>query len=456
MKMNLILNTDSYKLSHFLQYPRNTQYIFSYIESRGGLFDDVLFFGLQKALMDLNEHFPTLDDLEEARAIAAAHGEPFNEAGWKALIALGYFPLAIKAVPEGSILPTRNILLGIVNTLPEFFWLPGHLEPLLLRGIWYPTTVSTLSYHIKQTIGRFMQATCDTQDGLPFKLHDFGARGASSEESAGIGGMAHLVNFMGTDTLSALRYARRYYAADMAGYSIPASEHSTITAWGRANEAGAYRNLLRQFPTGLVACVSDSYDIYNAVDSIWGDELRMDISERDGTVVIRPDSGDPVKVIPVLLKRLGKRFGYRLNSKGYKVLNNKVRIIQGDGVNLDSIERILRKLMAKRWSTDNIAFGMGGALLQGVDRDTQRFAMKASAVCVDGEWRAVYKDPITDSGKKSKRGVLDLINGHTVQVSIEQFLNQPSDLRLVYKDGEILIRDDFDSIRARAAASYPL
>ena len=458
MKKNLIHNTDSYKLSHFLQYPAGTEYVYSYIESRGGRFDETLFFGLQKALIELNENFPTWEDFEEAKFVAEQHGVPFNADGWKALIELGYWPLAIKALPEGTVVGTRNVLVGIVNTLPEFYWLPSYLEPELLRAVWYPTTVATQSFQIKQVIRRFMEATCESTDGLAFKLHDFGARGASSEESAGIGGMAHLINFMGTDTLSAIRYARRYYDSGVCAFSIPATEHSSITAWGREGEEAAYRNLLRQFPTGTVACVSDSYDIFNAVENIWGYELRMDVTSRDGVLVIRPDSGNPVEIIPVLLESLERRFGARVNKKGYKVLNDKVRLIQGDGVNLESIQRILEVMMAHRWSAENIAFGMGGALLQQLDRDTQKFAMKASAVRVSGEWRDVYKDPITDAGKRSKKGVLDFIGGRTVRVEPEAFFsdNPGSGMRMVYLDGQILVRDNFETIRSRSNAPREL
>ncbi|WP_415912915.1 nicotinate phosphoribosyltransferase [Neptuniibacter sp. QD37_11] len=455
MKTNIILNTDSYKLSHYKQYPPGTEYVFSYIESRGGAFDDTLFFGLQKALIELNENFPDWDDFEEAKFIAEQHGEPFNEQGWKDLIELGYFPIKVRAIPEGSVTATKNVLVGIVNTLPEFYWLTSYLEPYFLRAVWYPTTVATLSFECKKIIKRFMEATCDNLEGLPFKLHDFGARGVSSEESAGIGGAAHLVNFMGTDTLSAIRVARKFYDAGVCGYSIPATEHSTITAWGREGEAAAYRNILKQFPTGLVACVSDSYDIFNAVENIWGDELRMAVTERDGTLVIRPDSGDPIEVIPVLLESLGRKFGYSTNAKGYKVLNSKVRLIQGDGVNLESIGKILEVMAAARWSAENIAFGMGGGLLQQLDRDTLKFAMKTSAVRINGEWVEVYKDPITDSGKRSKRGVQDFVNGQTVAIDPELIFsdNPNSDMQTVYENGKLMNAQSFTEIRDRADAA---
>jgi nicotinamide phosphoribosyltransferase len=449
MKKNIILDTDSYKLSHYKQYPAGTEQVFSYIESRGGLFQSTLFFGLQKALIELNNNFPDWDDFNEAKDLASAHGVPFNEQGWRDLINLGYFPLEIRAVAEGMVINTQNALVTVVNTDSRFYWLTSYLETSLLRAVWYPTTVATLSFECKKVINRYMQATCDTNEGLGFKLHDFGARGVSSEESAGIGGAAHLVSFLGTDTLSAIRCAQRYYESGVCGFSIPATEHSTITSWGRENELDAYRNVLEQFPVGLLACVSDSYDIFNAVNNMWGDKLKAQIESRQGTLVIRPDSGDPEDILPILLENMGERFGFELNQKGYKVLNEKVRLIQGDGVNLNSIGRILEIMTAKGWSTENIAFGMGGGLLQQLNRDTQKFAMKNSAVKVNGQWRDVYKDPVTDHGKRSKKGVLDLQQGKTVRIDPSQLLAErpDSDLKLVYRNGQLMNALTFQDIR---------
>ena len=454
MKKNLILDTDSYKLSHYKQYPAGTEQVFSYIESRGGQFDSTLFFGLQKALLELNQFFPNWDDFAEAKELAAAHGVPFNEDGWRELIELGYFPLEIRALPEGKVIHTQNVLVTVVNTDARFYWLTSYLETSLLRAVWYPTTVATLSFECKKVIKRYMQATCDSLDGLAFKLHDFGARGVSSEESACIGGAAHLVNFSGTDTLSAVRFARDYYDAGICGFSIPATEHSTITSWGRDQELEAYRNVLEQFPEGLVACVSDSYDIFNAVNNLWGEQLHASVTSRSGTLVIRPDSGDPEDILPILLETLAEKFGYYENSKGYKVLNDKVRLIQGDGVNLSSISRILETMTAKRWSSENIAFGMGGGLLQQLNRDTQKFAMKNSAVKVNGQWRDVYKDPVTDHGKRSKKGLLDLQNGQTVRISPELLFAQrdQSQLQLVYRNGTLHNQMNFQQIRDNADA----
>lgn len=454
--LNLILNTDSYKTSHYCQYPNGTQYVSSYIESRGGEFADTLVFGLQAFIRQYLCRPISLDDINEAEAILSAHGVPFNRDGWEYILNShkGFLPIEIQAVAEGTLLPTGNVMVQVINTDPACAWLTSYVETALLRALWYPTTVATLSYKCKQVIGRYLQKTADNLDGLPFKLHDFGARGASSEETAALGGAAHLINFMGTDTLSGIVAARRFYGADMAGFSIPAAEHSTITSWGKNGESAAYANMLQQFGGAgrLVAVVSDSYDLWNAINRIWGDELKEQVETMGGTLVVRPDSGNPLEVVPQALENLMDKFGYHTNSKGYRVLPDCIRLIQGDGVSLRSIEAILAVLEARGISADNLAFGMGGELLQKVNRDTQKFAMKASAICVQGEWRDISKDPITDPGKRSKRGRLALIrnNGQYQTIREDQLGLQPNLLVPVFRNGELLVQYSFDEIRARA------
>jgi len=409
---NLLLNTDSYKASHWLQYPPGTDATFFYVESRGGIYDRTLFFGLQAILKETLARPVTHADVDEARDLFAAHGEPFNEAGWRYIVDHhgGLLPIRIRAVPEGTVVPTHNALMTIESTDPMAYWVPSYLETMLLR-IWYPVTVATISWHAKQTIRQFLERTSDDPEGqLPFKLHDFGSRGVSSVESAAIGGAAHLVNFKGTDTVSALCLARAHYHEPMAGFSIPAAEHSTITSWGRENEVDAYRNMLRQFarPGAIVAVVSDSYDIFHAIGEHWGRTLKEEVIASGATVVIRPDSGDPVAVVHQCLELLEEAFGHTVNGKGFKVLNH-VRVIQGDGINPTSIRAILERVTSAGYATDNVAFGMGGALLQQLNRDTQKFALKCSAARVNGQWIDVYKDPVTDKGKQSKRGRMTLL-----------------------------------------------
>ena len=458
---NILLNTDSYKVSMFKQYPAGTTGVYSYIESRGGRYDRTVFFGLQAFIKEYLLLPITQSDIDIADEILTAHGEPFNRAGWQYILDKhnGYLPVVIRAVPEGTVVPIKNVLATIENTDPECFWLTTWLETALLRAIWYPTTVATQSHRIREVILDYLEKTGDP--GLiDFKLHDFGARGVSSLESAGIGGAAHLVNFMGSDTISGILYAREFYNAGIAGFSIPAAEHSTITSWGRDNEVKAYANMVAQFarPGSIVAVVSDSYDVFNAASKLWGEELRQQVVDSGATVVIRPDSGDPILVNRKLISILGERFGYTTNSKGFKVLNN-VRLIQGDGVNEHTIRMILGDFMVNGWSSDNIAFGMGGALLQQVDRDTQKFAMKCSSVHVRGQWLDVQKDPATDPGKKSKAGRVTLWKSGGEWASD---VDQPTGwhdrasgefvemLETVYQDGRLVKEISFEQVRANA------
>ena len=457
---NIILNTDSYKVSMFKQYPEGTTGVYSYIESRGGRYDRTVFFGLQAFIKEYLLEPITQADIDVAEEILTAHGEPFNRAGWQYILDkhMGYLPVVIKSVPEGTVVPVKNVLATIENTDPECFWLTTWLETALLRAIWYPTTVATQSYTIKQVIADYLEKTGDPSL-IDFKLHDFGARGVSSLESAGIGGAAHMVNFMGSDTITGVLYAREFYNAGVAAFSIPAAEHSTITSWGRDNEVKAYDNMLTQFakPGAIVAVVSDSYDIFNAASKLWGEELRQKVVDSGATVVIRPDSGDPDTVCRKLVQILGEKFGYTTNAKGYKVLNN-VRLIQGDGVNEHTIRMILGGFQAYGWSADNIAFGMGGALLQQVDRDTQKFAMKCSSARIDDVWVDVQKDPITDSGKKSKAGRVQLWeSGGEYQSSVTQpkgwtdkGLGWSNSLVEVFRNGKLVNEISFEDVRANA------
>lgn len=450
---NILLDTDSYKLSHWVQYPPNTTSMFSYLESRGGKYGQTVMFGLQPILRRLAQGF-TLADIDEARDFAKAHGEPFNYDGWVACLAAhkGAFPVRVRAVAEGSVVPVSNVLLSVESTDPRFFWVVSYLETIIMR-VWYPITVATQSWTIRQIIKGYLDRTSDdTNAELNFKLHDFGSRGVSSYESAQIGGAAHLVNFFGSDTMAGVRFVNHHYKHKMAGFSIPAAEHSTITMWGRARETDAYRNMIKQYGTGMFAVVSDSYDMLNATSNIWGKTLKADVVNCGGTLVVRPDSGDPATIVTSTLKSLDEAFGSTYNKKGFKVLNN-VRVIQGDGINEDSIRAILESACAAGYSASNVAFGMGGALLQQVNRDTQRFAFKCSHATVDGNSVDVFKDPVTDSGKRSKKGRLDLvrraIGGGTYET--QQGDNVfGSVLRTVFENGKVLKEYTLDEVRKNA------
>lgn len=453
-KENMILDTDSYKASHWPQYRNGTTGMWCYLTSRGGVNGQTCWFGLQ---MILEKYFAgpviTQDMVDEAALFSEAHGEPFNRQGWERIVKVfgGKLPLRIKAVPEGSVIPTQNILMSVESTDPETFWVASWFETQLVR-LWYPVTVATRSWYAKRTIlEALLESSDDPWGEIPFKLHDFGSRGVSSRESAGIGGAAHLVNFKGSDTIQGVRYANYYYNEPMSAFSIPAAEHSTITSWGRDGELDAYRNMVKQFgkPGKLVAVVSDSYNIFNAIEQFWCEDLLEDVQKSGATIVIRPDSGNPEEVVVKCLDILDRKLEMQRNKRGYKVLPPYFRLIQGDGVNPDSIARILRNMHLSRYSASNIAFGMGGQLLQNLNRDTQNFAYKCSEVTVNGQPVKVFKDPITDRMKQSKAGRLSLIEekGHlkTIEGELPDDLLEP-----IFENGELLKKVTLSEIRARA------
>lgn len=456
---NLILNSDSYKTSHWVQYPEGTEYMSSYVEARHGDFD-VVFFGLQAFIKEYLSTPITHRDIDEAEAVITAHGLTFNRAGWERLVEKhgGYLPLRISAVPEGSRVPISNVVCQVVNTDPEFYWLPSYIETALLRAIWYPSTVASISHYCKGILHTALTKTADSTESLPFRLHDFGARGASSLETVALGSLAHLVNFSGTDSMTALVAASRWYQMDkdMPAFSIPAAEHSTMTAWGREGETAAFANMIEQFGGSdkAFSVVSDSYDLWNAIDNIWGDTLKDDVKNMGGTLVIRPDSGEPAKVVREALERLAVKFGTTINSKGYKVLPDYVRIIQGDGISPTTLGDIIDAVTDAGFSAENITFGMGGGLLQQVNRDTMSWAMKASAISINGEWHQIYKDPITSHSKRSKKGRLALITdeeGLYQTVKLQGLADDTTNLlRDVYVDGKLLVDDSLTTIRGRA------
>ncbi len=458
---NIMLNTDSYKYSHFWQYPPLTEFVSSYIEPRVGRqnrFNQTMFFGLQAFIKEyLEGQVVTKEKLDEAEDLVIKHGLPFYRGGWDYILKCcgGKLPIEIEAVSEGTVVDNGNVVVQIRNTKKECFWLTSFLETALLRGTWYPSTVATNSWKLKRLIKYHLEETADDLSGLPFKLHDFGYRGVSSMESGELGGLAHLVNFQGTDTMGALVAARKYYDEDCAGYSIPAAEHSTITSWGKDNEIEAFGNMVDCFskPESLVAVVSDSYDIWNAVDNLWCKELKQTVIERGGTVVVRPDSGDPVDTPVEVVKRLMEGFGFNFNTKGYKVLNN-VRVIQGDGIGYHEIEAILNKLKRLGISADNIAFGMGNKLIQQLTRDDCNFSMKCSDIVVDGKQRDVFKESPNKESKKGRLALVKHVNSYET-IRADRLITgshgkQMNLLRPVFKDGELLIDENLQIIRERS------
>lgn len=461
---NLILDTDSYKITQYLQYPPNTTNIFSYVEARGAndeiqaLYDKFLpgedvmvtYVGPQIFLKEYLSTPITHADVDQAGPILLAHGYEFNEAGWRIIVDEynGFLPITIHSVREGSVVPISNILSYIQATDPRFFWLVSYMETAWMRATWYPVTVASNGYLTRRIITKFMDETAVyDQTDIDFMMHDFGARGVSSKESAGIGDLAHGVYFKGTDTITGLLYIMEYYnETDMPMFSISASEHSTMTSWGKDREVDAFRNMLRTFgkDNSVFACVSDSYDIEHAVKVLWGQILFKDIVEfgsRGGRLVIRPDSGDPIATPVAVIGWLMDIFGYTVNEKGYKVLPPYLRVIQGDGINLTSMAQILSTMKRRGYSAANIAFGRGAGTLQLVSRDDYGFAMKASAREESGRgWFDVWKE---SPGKASKRGRITLVQDQetgkyrTVGFNDEVSFHETTKLNTVYYNGPV-------------------
>lgn len=460
---NIILATDSYKLNHWNQYPRDTERVYSYFESRqGAMFPYTVFFGLQYILeQHLVGQVVTRRKLADADALARAHfGRDglFNYEGWKYIAEEhnGHLPVRIKAVAEGSRIPTGHVLMTVENTDPKCFWLTNALETVLTQ-VWYPSTVATLSNNTIKMIEGFLEETGGDLAAALFILHDFGCRGATGMEAAALGGAGHLITSRGTDTLPAMRLAMDYYSADLneLAFSVPATEHSVMTSLGRAGEFQIVEQLLAEYPQGILSVVSDSYDVYGFVERV-GTEFHEQIMERDGKFVFRPDSGDPVETMIKLSAMLEALFGVTKNDAGYKVFDPHVGLLWGDGIGPEGIAEILAACQVGGYAAENYVFGMGGGLLQKVNRDTQRFAFKCSAQMRGGEWHDVCKDPL-DSSKISKKGRLVLEHNkgqfYTAPLYGEGKADGGKDLlKTVFENG-VLMRDyTFAEVRANAVA----
>ena len=457
MKRNIIELSDSYKFTHWNMMPDDTEFAFSYFESRNGAqYDETVFFSLQAILMEnLVGKVVTQEKIDEAAALSLAHfGDEsyFNRKGWEHILNEynGHLPVRIKAIPEGTPVSVSNVLMTVENLGgAKTRWLTNYLETILSQ-VWYGSTVATISYEAKKAFKHFLSQTSENANGINFMLHDFGFRGVSSVESAAIGGMGHLVNFLGTDTVIAMRAAVEYYGAPINGlaYSVAATEHSIMTPYGPAGESKIIEDIIKKYPKGILSVVFDSFGYKNCLRNIIGTTFRDAILARDGIFVCRPDSGNPEEVTLETLDILGEKFGFTMNSKGYRVLNPKVRVLWGDGIDLQGIKGILGIMMVYGWSAENMVFGMGGGLLQKVNRDTQRFAFKSSAQCRSGVWHDVYKNP-TDITKKSKRGRLSLVKIDGKFTTVSEVKNGDL-LKVVFENGVLVNPITFDEVRKNA------
>ena len=457
---NLLLLTDSYKIGgHWNMLPDDAEVIHGYFEARAGAkWDTATFFGAQGIIKKyLTGQVVTQAKIEEAAEYCRAHfgnEDAFNRKGWEHILNVwgGKLPLIIRNVPEGSVIPVSNVLMTVTNLGgKETNWLVGYMETILSH-VWYGTTVATLSRELKKLVKHYLE---QTSDGglLDFYIHDFACRSVTGMEQAGYGGAAHLVNFKGTDTVPALKFAKMLYGANLAtlAFSVPASEHQIMTPDGEAGEAAIVGRLLKKYPKGILSLVNDSYNTYRFAEKICGETYKEEILARDGVLVIRPDSGDPEEVMLKLVNILWKQFGGTVNSKGYRVINPKVRLLWGDGIDPRGVKNVFGAFMVNGWAAENIAcFGIGSNLLQKVNRDDLRCAFKCSAMFRNGAWQDVSKNPL-EGGKTSKKGVLKLIKDETGYKTVKVTEAGEDLLVETFYAGELKNEITFDEIRVNAA-----
>ena len=458
---NICLLTDSYKVTHHYFYPKGTQKIYSYLESRvGAEFNKTIFYGLQYILKKyLEGKVVSQQKIDEADKLIASHigRSIFNRDGWQYILdeCDGRLPIEIKAVAEGTPVDVGNVLMTVENTDNESFWLVNYLESLLLQ-VWYPSTVATLSAEVRKLSNFYLEITGSSKDNLDFMLHDFGYRGSPSTESSMLSGSAHLLSFSGTDTIPALTIPENYYNdSNLYGYSVQATEHSVMTSRGEEGEIDQIINVIDNAKNGVLSMVIDSYNYRNFLTEAGktGSELNTAIlhflNTEGNKVVFRPDSGEPVSTTLDCLNLISEGFGSYLNEKGYRIFDLNMGLLWGDGLNYQKIRDILFAMKSNGWAAENIIFGMGGGLHTAVNRDTQRNAFKCSAQLRNGVWHDIFKNPL-DSSKKSKTGRFKLIRDGQSFKTISINTGGEDFLQTVFKDGELLIDDKFSEIKKRA------
>lgn len=489
MKESILL-TDGYKLDHRRQYPEGTEFVYSnwtprscqYFPeaSEGTVVFGIEYFIKKYLLEEFNKNFfnrPKEEVIEEfSRRINTFLGP--NQVGINhisALHDLGYLPIEIKALPEGTLCPIGVPVLTIINTVPEFFWITNYLETLMSACLWLPMTSATSArLYKKRLMEHALKTGFHDQPGLDFLCHDFSMRGMAGIEAAVMSGLGHLTSFTGSETIPALEAAEEYYNADadselLAG-TVPATEHSVMCAGGMEDEFETFKRLITEiYPTGIVSIVSDTWDFWQVITE-YMPRLKDTIMSRDGRVVVRPDSGDPVKIIcgdpeadpnspeyKGAYQLLGEIFGTTVNEKGYKVLDTHIGLIYGDSITLERQHQIYSQLEDKGFAATNLVLGIGSYTYQFKSRDSLGFAMKATWCQINGEAKEIFKNPKTDSGmKKSLKGLLQVYKKDGVykvkdQVSKEE--EKQGCLRTIFKDGVLYKAGFLDIIRQNVNAT---
>lgn len=481
--MNTLNLTDGYKVDHRTQYPKGTELVYSNWTPRKSRIkgvDKVVFFGLQYFIKkylqeDFNKNFfqkPKEKVVKKyQRRISTYLGpDAITYEHIAALHDLGYLPIEIKALPEGMLVPIRMPMFTLKNTLPQFFWVTNFLETILSCIIWMPCTSATMSLQYRKILDRYAQQTGGDQAFVDWQAHDFSFRGMAGLEAAMMSGAGHLLNFTGTDTIPAIDFLEEYYGADsdqeLVGGSVPATEHSVMCMGMEETEIDTFQRLISEvYPTGVVSIVSDTWDFWKVITE-YLQILKKEILTREGKVVIRPDSGDPVKIIcgdpnaevgtpefKGAIECLWEIFGGTTTDKGYKLLDEHIGLIYGDSITLERCEAICSQLEAKGFASTNVVFGIGSYTYQYVTRDTFGFAMKATYGEVNGEGRAIFKNPKTDDGTKiSAKGLIRLDGNEWEVTSMKDEVTKNEEtgglLKVVYRDGKILEEMRLEEIRS--------
>lgn len=483
MYPNPLTAIDFYKADHRRQYPEGTTEVYSNFSARSSKLanvladydDKVVFFGLQFFIKYFligaweqyffSQYKENVIETYRNRMTKSLLGGSFDIDHISALHDLGYLPLKIKALPEGTRVPIGVPMLTVVNTHPKFFWLTNYIESVMSAYLWKPMTTATTAFEYKKLMLWFANATGGNRNFVPFQCHDFSLRGMSGIEDAALSGAGHLLNFLGTDSVPAIDLLEDYYdaAGEYIGGSIPATEHSVMSMGTKQDELETFRRLITEvYPTGPVSIVSDTWDFWKVIGE-YLPALKDVIMNRVGKVVIRPDSGDPKKIIcgdPMApagsLERKGAMaclydiFGGSLTATGHKLLHPSIGLIYGDSITLERATTILRYLHDQKFCSENIVFGVGSFTYQYVTRDTFGFAMKATSGVVNEVRRDIFKKPKTDSGKDSKRGLLrvELEDGELVCFD-RQTENEEKQglLETVFLDGHLVKETSLRAIR---------
>ncbi len=478
--MNALLLTDGYKTGHHQQYPKGTEEVYSNWTPRSNKYapkgcDKVVSFGQQYVFKWLDAYFqdhffsrPKDEVCQQIKEELSMYlGTDYNVSHFESLHDLGYLPIRVKSLPEGVEIPIRVPMVTVVNTKPEFYWVTNFLETILSTMLWLPMTSASIALCYKRIFKKWALATDEENlEFINFQGHDFSMRGMGGLQSAVSSGMGHSTVFMGSDTLPAIHGLREYYnAKDFVIGSVNATEHSVMCAGTKDDEIGTFRELMETYPSGILSVVSDTWDLWKVLTE-YLPVLKNEILSREGKLVIRPDSGDPVDIIcgenrsldgetaqeKGVVELLWDTFGGTINAQGFKVLDGHIGAIYGDSITTERAENICQRLHDKGFSSTNVVLGIGSFTYQYNTRDTFGFAMKATSVVVNGERREIFKDPITDDGvKKSAKGLVrvDQVNGEYVLVDqVSEIEEREGALKTIYEDGQFYNTINLEEIRS--------